>query len=537
VLLALLALLACAGCDKLLGLSTTVAADAPTPPDAGPPVVHLTYQLLADPAAAPTYPAITDQSVVVQIAAIGDANLVAPDMFDSTTGAITLPVGFDAQPYRLVYTIGGGVPHEMQWQAHDGAHLVAPVWGTQPPRMAPPANATVEVRTIIPQSFGQASSSGVNDPAVVATGTWTALQSPTTNACVSGTGMAACGSLAASPCWICADDFPFDAAHLTSGSGTLGNPQPASGDQQTLIAFDAPRTSPGYSSVGYATIGVSLAPNTLSPALGGWKRSTLSYTPRSEDIVALNNEISAVFSTMLQMKSSMPSFIDQGGFAPSVMMPAFEELAVDGSLDATPVFVPLAQAVANNMTRTFADPFTPALPIMAAAQYTTVRPAGNANLTSGFQEIQQTQQGGAPSFVFPVEAPTNVRFAGKSLYMNDDDQGGNAVTLTRGSFADLKFDVASGARVDVCLATLFQLVPSGLLARYRFVVPNPGPNPATTSVSISVDTQLFNSGSVYVFQIVCRDGYPNAAQGDFSVVSYPTSESQIFPATFQVILQ
>jgi len=231
------------------------------------------------------------------------------------------------------------------------------------------------------------------------------------------------------------------------------------------------------------------------------------------------------------------------GILPSEKMPPFAIRPFQPVLD--PLTVPmfaLAQAPASATSMMFVNPFSDPLPVAIAYQVTQSRtdpPAGGPlTLYHSFQWIRLASQAmaGVPLDSGQVGIPTTPTLAGVSLKEMDDV----VVALMGASTVTLDFGLDQSTQD--CIATLYQANGATLnaLRTYQVIVPT------TTSVSIQIESSIFQMGPKYVFGIVCRSGgdHPNdpgvgfpaaRTSGDYSQVGYPFSISTVFLSTFTIV--
>jgi hypothetical protein len=504
------AVVAIGGCNGVFGLAKTDPADALVI-DAPPPTMSLTWrQLTSTPFDTITFPPIA--GVVVSVGAF-DGQLASVALRGD--GSFDLPYHLTDHPYRVVYQLPGDpVIHELQWQAPSGARFAVPLFGSQS-RQAPPAGCGYALKLAAPGAWGCVGNPCRMPFDAFITGVW------------------AQGIGSYDPVGTSAFFGPIG---MQSLSGALDTPQKARGDLGVAVRFSSqikPRQALDYveTSVDMVANMSTVAPVTIGSVL-------TQFTYRSDDTP--NNTRIAVALASLPATANPPDLA--GGIIPSVAMPSMTRASANGGFDDSVLFIlndnaetPLSTG--GNVVQ-FANPFTDIDPMNpqvtqpdrpAVLRYTlsaqrTLAGSG-PTLRSGLQTVTTDRESVIP---FNVGLPTTVSF---TKLLNNDN---TPVTLPTDPFVDLKFTIESPPAGTMftttdCVITTYA-VGAVLSAVRTITVPI-----ATPQVVVHVPTADFLHGSTYAFGIACRNTYPAAANGDYTILAgYPLSESQLFPGTITI---
>lgn len=510
---------ACGGCNALFGIDTTVAVDALPDVAITPPHLAVTYQQLIGPGATPLYPKI-DQVNSIQVGALGSAMLDTV-MLDASGGA-ELPRDRLMMPTRVVVQVPGeSVPRELQWTEPPNAHLVAPILGRLP-RTPPQAGAAFHFN-IDAVPTGQLDSNP--DTRVFTIGAWTSPRDVGVTCSPPLMGKSVCDS----------DKVAFGG--LTPLGGGADAFDASQGDEEVIVSFRNNSTT----ATGFTYMKIALGVNQDVTTTTTWGSD---MDPQFLSGLTVTGATTMRMQTRFQNALGMVLFkapvvfSNRAGVILSSAMPSMTTRSHDATpstpLDETPMFYKFeddALGANGDVPRVnWANPLkhVPNTVVVASRQVYVQRTITNGpTLSSGVQGMAFDNPA---SLDFPVELATQVTFANVALTgtLIADDR---TVTLPMAGFVELAFDAASATRVDDCLATLYQVKPQFAPVRTYQVVGGSG---STAHLTVSVDAALFQVGTTYAFGIVCRDGYPNAGKGDYTTVSYPMSQSQIFPATFQI---
>jgi len=533
-----LALLAATGCNWVFGIGTTDLLPPPDaiPPDAPYPRMSLTYRVLDSiPSDSISYPTI--DGATVQVGAY-DGTLV--DEAIDARGTFAIPDPWSAGEYRIVYKLPNDpVAHEVQWSnavVSDGGKLTVPVYGRLP-RTAPPAGTGITINgTSYPASWDCLSTGtpcmsqpGINLTAYT-TGTWssaaTAWRRNTKSVGIAATSLVSMDGALATPS--VADE---DLIVALSETGPDGNGVTT---VDGYLAAPAPVLFTGYSPV---TAAVELVPPNGNAATTAFEPQAMRESSRT--VIALG---------ALYNKSPVDVGAISGVILPTLAMPAMTLAANDGSPNKS-VAIPMATMTTNDPQfidcYSYGNPFTTKdfdtgqdrPPAMLYQQFRT-RPAhatGTPALWSGFQAITLklvnpsgcNATGQKPAIEVPVAIAGSAMFD-KPLTFDD-----TAVTVKQNGFQDLTFSLDKPGTTDDCVVTTYH-VTTQLDAIRTILAPVRG----QSTMTVHVPTSDFTAGETYAFGIVCRDSYPGAATGDYTLFGgYPQHESQAFPGTFVVSFQ
>ena len=495
--------------------------DAPV--DAVPDLPHvvLTWQLATTaPSGAPSptleYPPFAAASAPqIRIATLDGAFVAAP--YSSSPGKegwIEIPrsyvagnTGGNTVPWRLEYTMSGGVPHEIQWTP-DGkaAHLVAPMVGRLDRQSAPVGGGY----TVTPNNFA----GPYHFPQLLTTGVWTAgsVDPPTTGATVD-----------------------YDFFNARSLSGTIGRPDPARGDLGFLVDFISdPNTTSSTGAACRVAAGSSplgaleLAPGSHTAQTVSWDSSRL---PVSTDGVALG-VIARLADRLGKLHGSFEGKLSWllYGKIPSVEFPG---LTGASALSTIPLPIPVMQVL-------FQCPYdvTPvppaaqpvllevAFPSALHVQLVDSRRVLGVTLLSGIETVIASSFASSFPLAFPAAMPTQITLNTRDVGRLDlsGDQDGLAVGPVLGTLT-LAFvpEVGDGLRADYHDVILHRIVGGQLTTERVFTV---------TAPSVRIDGALLAPGADYVFEIRTYKGHPAAPRGDFAPVDYPYGAAIVFTRTF-----
>jgi len=474
--------------------------------------MSLTWQLVADPSGAVTYPPIA--GATVQIGPIDpSAGPMVSLPVDPMTGNFLLPRETPNQPYRLVYTVDS-LATELQSQLNSG-HFVVPMVG-RIDREPTPSHALLDfapnpLPTINP----------IPNALILTAGLWTSSRYPN-------------GDQINLP-------YTYDyQANGVSMAGTQGSLRNDKSDVEIVCSTSAVGDVTGYAvmkvdqlfenGMGIATAASSWVETQATTTVKWITPNDNSSTDPIGRLTAAVNNYGSTATTKVQWAGVIPSSI-----VPNFIQPN------PGGLDGFQL-APLSKYDGVN-PHTFVNPFATAvsgavptaLPTAALVQNTTTRTtASGAQLTSGFQGI-----GLPPSPAASVDMHYNVGIA--HLSGNDvtlKPEGGTSTTLTG---ADDTLVVALGGAplvdltfgtdrpVDDCVVTLYRISGTTVTPVRRLLLQQP-----PTSTPFKIDASVFAPATTYTLGIVCRKGQTGIATGDYSAVSYPYLTSTLYTPTFTV---
>ncbi len=535
--LALALLAVTAGCNWFFGMSQTYRTDAPqldvfdAIPNHG---VLLWWESTSSPFDVISYTPIADATV--QFGALDG------ELYDGHNGSggfeINEPPG---QPYRLVYTLAGDpTPHEIQWPITSNVRLAVPVFGRLT-RTTPPTGSGDTWTLSNASSPYPCLPSPPNPPC---TSQRTGLTVFTTGAWMTGTASYAPTS----------NSIGFQTSSLQGLSGAVDNLDAPSRDTFVLVHYTTASQPPDmpWHVDGYA-IPAKVDPwNGTIAAEGSVLLDTqadgtavmLRYQPQP---LPPDDAIKTALGGLYYAVSAASGQQAIGGVLPNFVMPAMT-LPIDGGFDGS-VFFAMDNQITPSATScgTFAfpwnyvdmspDEFRP--PAVLYRMY-RARPAspGGPTIYSGFQKLTTafrlgtcTSSGGpmVPTLTLDIAIAMNATFAATPLTADN-----TPIVLPANSFAKVTFDLdaASLDNTNDCIVTAYRIDGANLVALRSVLVPPAAHNEA------HFPTQDFTASASHVFGIVCRNGYPNASFGDYTVFGgYPQQESQLFPGTFTVTFQ
>ena len=492
-----LALLACAGCNQVLGLSETRQVDGPPPaPDAPPDAAWPTLTLQRLVLVAPDQPLVmtwagSDAPPGLKVGAIGGALTDAPI---DTSGHFLVPANLLSAPYRIVYQLAGDVPTEIQWSGTSGT-FAAPLLG-RADRIPPPPNAQLQFAPMNPPA-------SIPDARVLTSGLWTTAVSLGT---------------VTSPYSL---HYPDNSQSLSGPPGALNG---TLGDVEVLTSCtDA--TNPGAATA-FAIMKIDhLVMNATVTAPSTW---TTTATLQSVSATFTESPLGSRFNTQLGTMAgpSNASLHEAGVLATTKLAPFETEIPGDLELPALlPLFI--TQATVNPMR--FVDPFdgthapAPALPLAVFGRVGNSRTTGGVRLTSGFEQID-TLRSPQNTFNYEVGLPGQVLLGGVPMTGVTASDG---VTINaNGSTIPLVFQVDRS--IDDCTVTVYSIAGSALTPVRRYLIAQA----PSMQAPMLLDRSVFAPSTEYVLGITCSKG--SRVMSDFTAVSLPYLLATTYPATFRV---
>jgi hypothetical protein len=433
--------------------------------------------------------------------------LVPRSYFEPTGDAPTVA------PWRLEYTLPGGVPHEVQWAPDDKlGHLVVPMVGRLD-RSPVPTGSGYHV-TLTNHTF-----SGTHSTSVLTTGLWTTggLTNPPSGAVV---------------------DYDFSSA--TSLSGARGSPDAAQGDRGFVIDYVVNPDNNGVQcnvAVGSAALTqLALTPAGHIAQTATWDGGRLRVTSELPQIDvfarlaaglgALNTTVSSQDSKLLF--GSVPSTIFPGliGSAPSFRLPVpvMQTLlqCPQGPSSQGPM---TSSAIPATAQPTMLGDFPTVVHVQLVEARSVSAPV--VTLYSGMETVIAASAGGGFRMSFPAAIPTQITLAtpaaGKVDLVDNTDQ--IAVGAPTGAFT-LAFtpETGVGLRADYHDVYLHR-ISGGMLTTERIYT--------VTAPQVRIDGSVLAPGADYVFEIRSYAGHVMAPLGDFRPVDYPYGSAVVFTRTFK----
>ena len=511
------------GCNRIFGIAETQPLDA-GPPDM--PHVVLTWQLATtSPSGAPSamleYPPFAPGAAPqIRIATLDGAFTSADYSSDpATPGWILVPRAYflpptDAAPvapWRLEYTLPGGVPHEVQWAPADQlAHLVVPMVG-RIDRSPVPTGGGYQVTLSNLMTSLHATS-------VLTTGLWTT-------------------GLTGAPSGMTVD---YDFANASSLSGARGSPDAAQGDRAFLLDY---QVNPDGNGVLCNVAMGSTALTQIALTAGGHTAQTADWDTLRQKVNSdlPGNALFARLGAGLGALSTMISSTDSKflfGTVPSTSFPGLIGSAPLLRLP-VPVMQTLLQCPQGPLS---AGPTTPSaipmtaqptmlgdFPTVVHVQLVQARPVAALGITlySGMETVIAASAGGGFRMSFPAAIPTRITLAtpaaGKVDLVNNTDQ--IAVGAPTGAFT-LAFapETGIGLRADYHDVYLHRITGGALTPVRIYTV---------TAPEVRIDGAVLAPGADYVLEIRSYAGHVMAPQGDFRPVDYPYGSAVVFTRTFK----
>jgi hypothetical protein len=500
-----LGLLAAAGCNQIWGLDQV----DPAPP---PPRVQLALQIaktnaegIADPNL--EYHPITP-APAVELGLLGEP--LEPAAYNEVEGIVEYPTDFIGKRWRLVYTLDGGVPREVQWSPQVGEdqfpQLVEPLFGRLERKPVPMNSGYAIEPTDTPLTNSQTR--------VFTTGIWTEG--------VSG------GFLGGT--------FNYDfSANAVSLSGPIGAPEMAKLDHAVLAHFQTSGSCRFTASVATFVVPDLMENSYQAPAM----QPTYVDSDRNVSVRLAGVEpIDSRLRFLLGARAA-PANLNrmQFGYAPSTNMSGFSKPAPEQVVDfflPGPVMIAFAnctfvQGTSPVTVPALADPpEMPGLfPRVAHVEIANQRMRNLVTLTSGFSAVVASSTYDF-SADFPVAAPTRVMLQRNGAMIAELHTDPDGTTLPAGEgLLELTFDVEPNVSLgaDYFDVTLYALQGTRLAKQRVYTV---------TERKVMLDTAFMIPGTEFVFEIRSYRGLPNTDRGNFALNTYPQYVASIFTHTFKV---
>lgn len=528
------------GCNRIFGITATQPFDAAPDVVVVPPHVVLTWQLATtSPSGAPSpqldYPPFAPGvAPQIRIATLDGPFTPASYSSDAATpGWIEVPRSYfeppdDAsavvRPWRLEYTLPGGVPHEVQWAPEDTlGHLVVPMVGRLD-RLAVPPNSGYNVTLT---NFAFPTTGPVHNPGVLTTGLWTFGQT-------------------AKPVNITTSSsaIDYDFGNAASLSGAKGSPVAAQGDRAFLVDYVNNPDNKGIlcnvavGSTALDQLALTAAPHTTQTAL--WdtlRRPVTSELPDLSSFVRLSAGLGAL-STPISNQDSVFLF----GSVPSTSFPGLIGTSANFRLP-VPVIQTLLQCPQGPQAQGPMDPGSipntaqPTLlgdfPTAVHVQLVEARAVAALGVTlySGMETVIAASAGGGFKLSFPAAIPTKFMLTTPTAGMVDlvgtatsPDQ--LSVGAPTGPFTlDFVPETGAGLRADYYDVYLHRITSDSKLTTERIYT--------VITPQVKIDGSRLTSGADYVFEIRSYAGHVMAPHGDFAPVSYPYGSAVVFTRTFK----
>jgi hypothetical protein len=500
--IAAIGLLAAAGCNQIFGLDPVHGIDAPpAPPDAPFKHVNLTFQVAKTMAAAPDP---TLEFAPIPNAAVKIGTMTGSlDVVGYNNGDIEIPGELFSQPkWRLEYTIGAGVPHELQWAPDDGAaRLVEPMFGRLE-RTAAPANSGYSINpTGGPASYLLSH--------VYTTGIWMDVDTGSNPKPITARIDTA---------------IPF--------TGPAGAPDPAFADQVVLVNYGLDACLHSAGSAGFTALPLVANMNvSATPAFPISSSGTASATYQLAAMFGLPARVgSALGGNAPSGRASTNATRLLAGHIPHDQMPGFTN---DSAGVPTTFMVPLADCrradtTLSSATTTFTEPMElRAFSRGMYAGYSDTRTVNNVDLVSSIAglaigPVNQT------SFEIDLRVPLAIdpiQLGGVSLSGTTDQ-----VAVPAGNPLAFTFEIESdpGLVVDYYEVEVFELGATTLSPLRIYTIADPADR------SVQVDRSLLVAGKEYVLAIRAFRGRPAAHKGDFTTIMYPQAVTTVFTRTFKI---
>ncbi len=483
----------------------------PDPPPDPAPRIRLTAQIAKTTAEGFVDPNLEYRPITpapkVELGLVGEALQTAT--YDETDGTVEYPADFVGQRWRLVYTLDGGVPREVQWSP--------PVGAAQPPHLVEPLLGRLERKPVPVNSGYSITPTGTRLPhtqtRVLTTGIWTEGVS---GAFAGGT-------------------FTYDFnAKAVSLSGPFGAPEMAKLDHAVLAHF---QTAGGCrSAVSVATFVVpDLVENSLTaPAVQPmYVAADRNVTVRMSGAQPIDSRLRTLLATR-----ATPSNLNrmEFGYAPSTGVLGFSRPASEPVIDfflPGPVMIAFAnctfsQGTSPVMVPALADPpeLSGRFPRVVHVEIANQRMRNLVTLTSGFSAAVASSNYDFNAD-FSVAAPIKATLHRGGAQIADLDTATDGDTLPAGEGPlELAFEVEPDASLaaDYFDVTLYTLQTTRLVKQRVYTV---------TDRKVTLDPAALRAGTEYVLEIRAYRGLPQIGLGDFALSTYPQYAASIFTRTFK----
>ncbi len=529
------------GCNQIFGSHSVneLYSDAGPPADASPYSMQITGMAwdsgkVSDPSGIlPTFPVLP--SVTVEIGAMAPATAAAfpalsPAAVDST-GTFLVPFELALEDYRVVYHPPDGVPVEYQTSLHTPHHFIASVDIGRADKVLPASDAALS------PFFPQSTPGSYSDARLIETGSWATVELGAADP--ANTSIKWSQTLTSTSA-----SHPF--GPVASQDGPLYAPETQKGDRLLLVDSTNGIAS-AYSSFtlegfnGAQPNGlIGTAWNTSAPQVAA-KFSPLPSTAAAVDRVSTDTRGNSVsFEDNPVAGVNAPAY--WSGVIPSAAMPNFLAPGAGGKVSAPAqangiggMDLPTFAFMSTNNTgfdAPYVDVFNgtiaPKFPQAFFARLSRSRTTAGVKLTEGVQTIALTAGGTAPidlGIGLPYLGGAHMMFGGVDIWNNLDTPW--PIPATPGL---LPFSFGVDGPVDDCVTTLYRVTAAVYTPVRRYLMPAPSGHGAPPA--ILVDAALMPAGQPFAFGVTCHLGYPNAAVGDWSKVTYPFSESVLYSFLF-----
>jgi hypothetical protein len=507
---AVLGLLAAAGCNQIWGLGRV---DLEPPNDGlpgGTPRIRLTTQI-----------AKTNASGMVDMeldyGPIAPAPEVLLGLLGETLesaeygpdGIVPYPTDLVGKPWRLVYKLADGIPHEVRWSPPAGTvgHIVDPRFGRLERLPVPPGSGY----KIAP----------VGSPAqhaltrVFTTGLWT--EGVVTGAIPAGAAL----------------DYDFSTKAVSLG-GPLGAPEKARADHGVLVDFknqNSCRVATGTATFAVPDLvaGTMTAPEVQPEYISADKNVRLTLGGPALIDVRLQTLLGARAggaADVLRMEYGYTPSLGVFGFSRPPSSPS--DFYLPGPLVIALANCTIPQGSTFFQSETFADALdlTPLFSRAVHLEVVNQRMLGSLVLSSGFAAVLTSNDLNFTSD-FAVAAPIRIRLLRGGTQVADLEAAADGATLPAGGEPlELVFDLESdpGLASDSFDISVYAIQGANLKLQQIYT---------TTDRELTLDPAALLPDTEYVFEIRAYRGRPNAARGDFAANTYPQYAASIFTRSFK----
>ena len=507
-------LLALVGCNQVFGIGATQGFDA----SVEMPTVVLDWQVATLPVAIPQVPIVQFVPIsprpAVRIAAFDVPFAATADQdADRTTyaddGTIEIPLRYLNTTWRLEYTLGGGVPHEVQWAPEDKqGHLTVPLFG-RVDRDPIPTGSGYTVTPVAPAPVA------FHHPRVYTTGIWTEGDAPASTTAT----------------------IDYDFATAISQSGSRGRPDPNRGDHAVLVDLATAPDTMCQAAVGSTELtAVALQPAVHAAQAPTWDANLGSVMTSPQLGFEITSRLTSALGGLAPFDSKLDTSPMMFGALVTTQMPGLAATAESAKLAGAMLPVPVMQTLMQcpysvpptNLPGVAQPAALASSPRVLHVQVVDTRVALGVTLASGIETVIAAPPSTTTfSIAFPAPLPLQITLATPAAGALDLAGDADEIPVgAPGGVFTLAFTPETGTdlRADYFDVVLHRFGPAGLTTERIYTV---------TSPTVRIDGAVFAPGADYVFEIRTYKGHPRVVHGDFSAVEFPYGETIVFTRTIK----
>ncbi|GEM_PF-2969928 len=550
-------LLVGSGCNQIFGTNNVVllpSTDAAPLADAAPNSMMITGMAFDSAKAAdPTMVLVTHPVLAGVTAELGAMPAAMASGFPALTnapldltGTFLVPFELSQSAYRIVYHPPDGVPVEYQTSIHGiPGHFIANIDVGRPERFAAPSTALMDI-----------SPANEQDPMtagrLIETGSWATIYLSTRSGGTSNSIRIAWSTTIPSM------NLGSTTTTVASQVGALAAPETTKGDRLLLVdATDTANrglantysvvtmdgfngaTANNLTATPWTTVATSSASMTaasymaapgLALAAVRVNDSTRTNMVSDDDNPIGGNNAPFVWSGVIP-SAGLPNFVASGAGGKAIP-PA--EVNGAGGLG-VPTFAFMSTRVAPEVQLPYVNVFdgtiAPKFPQAIFARVSRSRTTHNVKVTEGIQSI---------SVADPTTSTAKIDLAigqaysasGHMMLNNTDIWFADSISAVVPRAPLMTFTFGLDGVVDDCVSTLYSVMNNAYVPVRRYLMPATVNHGAPSG--IVVDNKLLVKNQDYVLGVACHLGYPEAVNGNWSVVKYPFSESVVYSFPFVV---